>query len=144
MAALGSGQAVAQGISTSEQEPTWRWRGLGGTVPLQPVLRLGDLEIDILNQHVRAGTSELHLTGLEQALLYLLAANAGQVVTRGEILDTLWGTDYVTESNVVDRHVRSLRVKLQNDWRRPRFIATVPGKGYRFLPTFSAGQNRAD
>jgi DNA-binding response OmpR family regulator len=40
----------------------------------------------------------------------------------------------VAESNVVDRHVRGLRVKLQNDWKRPRYIATVPGKGYRFVP----------
>jgi DNA-binding response OmpR family regulator len=39
----------------------------------------------------------------------------------------------VAESNLVDRHVRNLRVKLKDDWRRPRFIATVPGKGYRFL-----------
>jgi DNA-binding response OmpR family regulator len=114
-------------------------RAYGGTVPFQPVLRLGDLEIDILNRRVRAGASDLHLTGLEQALLYLLAANAGQVVSRDEILDTLWGVDYVSESNVVDRHIRSLRVKLQNDWRRPRFIATVPGKGYRFLPVFNEG-----
>ena len=111
-------------------------RAYGGTVPFEPVLRLGDLELDILNRQVRAGSSELHLTGLEQALLYLLAANAGQVVSRDEILDALWGVDYVVESNVVDRHVRSLRAKLQNDWRHPRFIATVPGKGYRFLPVF--------
>jgi len=40
-------------------------------------------------------------------------------------------------SNFVDRHIRSLRVKLQNDYRHPRFIATVPGHGYRFIPTFS-------
>jgi two-component system response regulator MtrA len=108
----------------------------GAPPPFWPVLRTGDLEIDILNRQVRAGTSEIHLTGLEQALLYLLAANAGQVVTRDEILDTLWGTDHASESNVVDRHVRTLRIKLQNDWRRPRFIATVPGRGYRFVPTF--------
>jgi len=38
---------------------------------------------------------------------------------------------------VVDRHIRSLRIKLQNDWHRLRFIATVPGKGYRFTLTFS-------
>ena len=106
-------------------------------MPFNPVQRLGELEIDILQRLVRAGTSELHLTGLEQSLLYLLAARAGQVVTRDEILDALWGVDYVSESNVVDRHVRNLRAKLQNDWRKPRFIATVPGKGYRFIPTFS-------
>jgi DNA-binding response OmpR family regulator len=99
------------------------------------VLRVGELEIDILNRRVRAGTSELHLTSLEQSLLYLLAANAGRLLTRDEILDHLWGVDYAAESNVVDRHVRNLRAKLQNDWRRPRYIATVPGRGYRFLPT---------
>jgi DNA-binding response OmpR family regulator len=57
------------------------------------------------------GTSELHLRGLEQSLLYLLAANAGCVVTRHEILDSLWGTDYVAESNVVDRQIRNLRTR---------------------------------
>ena len=106
--------------------------------PLRPVLRLGELEIDILNRRVRAGTSELHLTSLEQSLLYLLAANAGRLLTRDEILDHLWGVDYAAESNVVDRHVRNLRAKLQNDWRRPRYIATVPGRGYRFVPTDAA------
>jgi DNA-binding response OmpR family regulator len=112
-------------------------RALGRSVPFIPVLKLGELEIDILHRQVRAGTSELHLTGLEQSLLYLLAARAGQVVTRDEILDALWGVDYVSESNVVDRHIRNLCAKLQNDWRKPRFIATVPGRGYRFVPVFS-------
>jgi len=86
---------------------------------------------------VRAGSSVIHLTSIEQSLLYLLASRAGRVVTRDEIMDVVWGTDFVAESNVVDRHVRSLRIKLQNDYRQPRFIATVPGRGYRFIPTFS-------
>ena len=109
-------------------------RAYGVQRGLLAVLQLGDLELDILNRVVRVRGSELHLTGLEQSLLYLLAANAGRVVTRDEILDALWGTDYVAESNIVDRHIRALRAKLQNDWRRPRFIATVPGRGYRFVP----------
>ena len=112
-------------------------RTYGQAVPFNPVLRIGELEIDIMHRQVRAGSSELHLTGLEQSLLYLLAANPGRVVTRDEILDALWGVDYAAESNVVDRHIRNLRAKLQNDWRKPRFIATVPGKGYRFIPTFT-------
>jgi DNA-binding response OmpR family regulator len=103
-----------------------------GAVEFTPVLRLGDLEIDILNRHVRAGGAELHLTSIERSLLYLLAANAGRLLTRDEILDYLWGSDYVAESNVVDRHIRNLRAKLQNHSRR---IATVPGRGYRFVPT---------
>jgi DNA-binding response OmpR family regulator len=112
-------------------------RAYSDAVTFTPIIKVGELEIDILNRTVRAGTSELHLTSLEQSLLYLLAANAGRVVTREEILDTLWGVDYVAESNVVDRQIRNLRARLQNDWRQPRFIATVPGRGYRFLPTFS-------
>src|SRR5205809_635814 len=103
-----------------------------------PVLRLGDLEIDILNRRVRAGDTELHLTSLEQSLLYLLAANAGRLLTRDEILNYLWGTDYVAESNVVDRHISNLRVKLQKHSRRSRYIATVPGRGYRFLKAAEA------
>jgi DNA-binding response OmpR family regulator len=115
-------------------------RSYGVAVRFNPVQKLGELEIDILQRQVRAGTSELHLTGLEQSLLYLLAANAGRLVTRDEILDALWGVDYVAGSNVVDRHIRNLRAKLQNDWRKPRFIATVPGQGYRFLPTFTEAE----
>jgi two-component system KDP operon response regulator KdpE len=118
-------------------------RSYPGAAALAPVIRVGELEIDILHRTVRAGTSELHLTSLEQSLLYFLAANAGRVVTREEILDALWGPDYVAESNVVDRHVRNLRARLQNDWRRPRFIATVPGRGYRFVPASGDAQQVA-
>ena len=112
-------------------------RATGTDRPIVPTIKLGEMEIDIVYRVVRAGTSVVHLSGIEQALLYLLASRAGRVVTRGEILDAIWGTDFVAESNIVDRHIRSLRVKLQNDYRHPRFIATVPGKGYRFIPTFS-------
>jgi DNA-binding response OmpR family regulator len=98
-----------------------------------PVIRVGALEVDILHRRVRLDGHDLHLTPLELSLLYLLAANAERVVTRDEILDHLWGGDYAAESNVVDRQVRKLRAKLQDDWRRPRYIATVPGIGYRFV-----------
>jgi two-component system, OmpR family, KDP operon response regulator KdpE len=108
-------------------------RSYSDAVTFTPKIKLGELEIDILNRTVYNGTSEVHLTSLEQSLLYLLAANAGRIVTREEILDTLWGADYVSESNVVDRQIRNLRVRLQDDWRRPRFVATVRGRGYRFL-----------
>jgi DNA-binding response OmpR family regulator len=112
-------------------------RATGTDRPIIPTIRIGEIEIDIVDREVRAGSSVIHLSGIEQSLLYLLASRGGQVVTRDEILDAIWGTDFVAESNIVDRHVRSLRSKLQNDYRHPRFIATVPGKGYRFIPTFS-------
>ena len=109
-------------------------RSYSDAVTFTPAITFGDLEIDILHRTVRAGTSELHLTSLEQSLLYLLAANAGRVVSREEILDTLWGVDYVAESNVVDRQIRNLRTRLHDHWKQPRFIQTIPGQGYRFLP----------
>jgi len=84
---------------------------------------------------VRAGAVKLNLTAIEQALLYLLASNPGKTLDRETILDALWGADYVAESNLVDRHIRNLRVKLKDSWRRPRYIETLPGKGYRFLAT---------
>jgi DNA-binding response OmpR family regulator len=113
----------------------------GSAVEILPRLRIGDLEIDVLNRKVVAGEDELHLTSLEQALLYLLAANAGSILTREQILDALWGTDFVIESNVVDRHVRALRAKLQDDWHKPRYIETVPNAGYRFIPVSSSEKN---
>ena len=112
-------------------------RSSGSDQPIVPTIKLGEMEIDIVNREVRTGDSVIHLSGIEQSLLYLLASRAGRVVTRDEILDTIWGTDFIAESNIVDRHIRSLRIKLQNDYRHPRFIATVAGRGYRFLPTFT-------
>ncbi len=112
-------------------------RASGVDRPIVPTIRLGEIEIDILGREVRTGDSVIHLSGIEQSLLYLLASRAGRVVTRDEIIDAIWGTDFIAESNIVDRHIRSLRIKLQNDYRHPRFIATVPAQGYRFIPTFT-------
>lgn len=112
-------------------------RATGTDRPIVPTITIGEIKIDIVHREVRAGSSVIHLTAIEQSLLYLLASRGGRTITRDEILDAIWGTDFVAESNIVDRHIRSLRIKLQNDYRRPRFIATVPGAGYRFIPTFT-------
>jgi DNA-binding response OmpR family regulator len=110
-------------------------RSYGDGVAFIPVINVAGLEVDLLNQQVKVGKLRPELTAMEQALLYLLASNPGQTLGREEILDALWGSDYVAGSNVVDRHVRNLRMKLKDHWRNPRFIGTVPGKGYRFLAT---------
>lgn len=96
-------------------------------------VRVGDIEIDLVGRDVRRRGEGVHLTALEQALLYLLASNAGVVVSRDRILDAVWGADFLGESNIIDRHVRSLRAKLQNDYRKPKYIETVAGSGYRFV-----------
>jgi len=115
-------------------------RASGTDRPIIPTVRIGEIEISIANREVRAGDTVAQLSAIEQSLLYLLASRGGLVVTRDEILDAIWGTDYVAESNIVDRHVRTLRTKLHDDFRHPRFIATVSGKGYRFIPTFSSAE----
>src|SRR5438105_5240838 len=88
-------------------------RTYGEAVPFIPVIEISGIKIDLLNQEVRVGTSRLKLSPIEQTLLYFLASNPGKTVTREEILDSVWGADYVAESNLVDRHVRNLRVKLK-------------------------------
>lgn len=108
-------------------------RSYGDDVAFIPVIKVAGLEIDLLNQQVKVGKLRPELTAMELALLYLLASNPGQTLGREEILDALWGAEFVAGSNVVDRHVRNLRMKLNDRWPDPRYIGTVPGKGYRFL-----------
>src|SRR5579864_6376932 len=72
------------------------------------------LTVPFAPEELHSGISERHLTLLEQSLLYLRAANAVRLVSREEILDTLWGVDYVAESNVVDRQIRN------SQWSRMR------------------------
>ena len=110
-------------------------RSRSAAISFTPIITVGELEIDILNRSVHLGDSELQLTPLEIGLLYLLAANPGRVLTRQEILETLWGADHANEARVVEQHIRQLRARLQTDLRAPRFIATVPGRGDRFLPS---------
>ncbi len=98
-----------------------------------PAVRLDGLEIDMRDRDVRVGGEDLRLTELERSLLYLLAASAGRPVSREQILDCLWGADYVSQSNVVDRHVCNLRMKLGRLCGRPPVIVTVPGRGYRLV-----------
>jgi DNA-binding response OmpR family regulator len=114
-------------------------RMTGNDQPMIIPIKIGDIELDILGRLIRVGESVIHLGSIEQSLLYLLASRGGQVVDRETILDIIWGSDFVVESNVVDRHIRCLRIKLHDGYRHPRFIATVPGQGYRFIPTFSNG-----
>ena len=101
-------------------------------VTIVPRIRLDGLEVDLIEQRVSVGGRTLHLTPIQQTLLYLLAANAGKALSREDLLATIWGGEFEIESNVVDRHIRELRVKLNDEWRAPRYIETVPGAGYRF------------
>src|SRR5437763_635767 len=82
---------------------------------------------------VRCGTAVPDLTSTEQAILFVLAKNAGHTVSREAIRRAVWGAIGAPPSNIVDRHVRSLRSKLGDSWREPRYIATVRQHGYRLV-----------
>ncbi len=108
-------------------------RSYGTRLAFVPAVKVGDLEIDVMENRVRCGTAVPDLTSTEQAILFVLASNAGHTVSREVIRRTVWGASDAPPSNIVDRHVRSLRSKLGDSWRAPRYIATVRQAGYRLV-----------
>ncbi len=110
-------------------------RGSARKVKMRSHIQVGRFEMDLEEPGVRLNNSNslVKLTLLEQTLLYLFMAHPGRTLAREEILRDIWGGQSAVTSNVIDRHIRDLRVKLQESWREPRSIATEPGKGYRFV-----------
>jgi DNA-binding response OmpR family regulator len=105
----------------------------GLEVSISPRLRLDSVEIDLLEDRLHIESHDpIALTLTESTLLYLLAANAGNVVDREEIIESIWDGVIEVESNAVDRHIRDLRLKLGDTWPASKFIETIPGKGYRW------------
>jgi two-component system, OmpR family, response regulator MtrA len=95
------------------------------------VLVLGPLMIDTGAHSVRRGGEELPLTVTEFRLLYELTRHAGQVLTREQLLELVWGYTYMGDSRLVDVHVQRLRAKIEESSARPTLIQTVRGVGYR-------------
>ena len=96
----------------------------------EPLSRFGDLEIDFARHRVTLGAQEVNLTATEYALLSYLARNAGRVLTPDQILERVWGEDYVGESHLLQVNVTRLRQKIKDDAKSPRYIFTRPGIGY--------------
>ena len=94
--------------------------------------RAGDLEVDVRRHIVAVGGASVELTAIEFDLVASLIRERGVVFTRQQLLDRVWGMDYVGEEHVVDVHLANLRRKLGDDPGNPRFIETVRGVGYRF------------
>lgn len=100
-------------------------------VPCEPVA-FGDVEVDLRGMEVRRGGEPVELAALEFQLLCFLIENAGQVVSREEILRSVWGFGTPPRTRTVDVHVTWLRSKLEPDRAHPRYIRTVRGAGYKF------------
>ncbi len=94
-------------------------------------IQIGDLQVDLLQHRVRMGSREVNLTSKEFALLGFLASNAGNVYSREQLLEQVWGYDYYGDVRTVDVHIRHLREKLENDPGNPELIITVWGTGYK-------------
>jgi len=109
-------------------------RAYGDRMKYVPSVKVGDLEIDVMESRIRCGDQEPPLTSTEQAILFVLASHAGSAVSRETIRKAVWGATGAPPSNIVDRHVRSLRSKLGDSWRAPRYIATIRQQGYRLAP----------
>ncbi|MDF2934942.1 MAG: DNA-binding response regulator [Paenibacillaceae bacterium] len=102
-------------------------------LPLQEegILHLKDLLLDLNRYIVQRGMRRVELTKTEFDLLRVILEGAGKVLSRQELLDQVWGEGYFGGSNIVDVHVRSLRQKLGDDPKKPSYVGTVRGIGYR-------------
>ena len=96
------------------------------------IIRSEDLTIDQISHSVTLGDNPVEMKPREFSLLALLASNKGRAFTRDQILERLWGHDYIGDSRTVDVHIRWLREKIELNPSKPRRIVTIRGLGYRF------------
>src|SRR5947199_6253036 len=98
-----------------------------------PLHRLGNIEIDLPSHRVTKNGAELSLTKKEYEMLELFLSRPGEVITRDEFLNQLWGEDVYVTHRVVDTHMASLRKKIEDDPNNPSHILSVRGVGYRAI-----------
>jgi two-component system, OmpR family, response regulator RegX3 len=99
-----------------------------------PTLSAGPVRMDVDRHVVTVGGAAVQLPLKEFELLELLLRNAGRVLTRGQLIDRVWGADYVGDTKTLDVHVKRLRSKIEPEPSAPRYIVTVRGLGYKFEP----------
>ena len=105
-------------------------------MPSKPreIVRFEDFELDAGSGELRRGTARVRLERLPADLLVLLVRNHDRLVTRAEIVDALWGKDvFVDVETGVNTAIRKIRQALGDSSDSPRFVETVPARGYRFI-----------
>jgi len=95
------------------------------------ILRAADLSLDLGRMRVEAAGRRIDLTPSEFALLAAMARQPGRVFTRSQLLDAIHGVAFESYERAIDAHVKNIRRKLEPDPRRPRYLLTVYGVGYR-------------
>jgi two-component system response regulator RegX3 len=106
----------------------------GEGVEYDAVLESGPVRMDVDRHHVAVRGAEISLPLKEFDLLEYLLRHAGRVLTRGQLIERVWGADYVGDTKTLDVHVKRLRSKIEPDSAEPRHIVTVRGLGYKFEP----------
>jgi len=101
----------------------------------EPVFHCDDLVVDFAQHRVAISGQEVDLTAKEYKLLLYLALNATLVVTCDQILENVWGEEYIGETHLVNVNISRLRAKLRDDARNPKYILTKPGIGYMIKKT---------
>jgi two-component system, OmpR family, response regulator RegX3 len=96
-------------------------------------LEAGGVRVDRARHSVWVDDEPVELPPKEFDLLELLIDNAGLVLTRAQLIDRIWGLDYVGDTKTLDVHIRRLRTRIEADPAQPRRIQTVRGVGYRFV-----------
>jgi two-component system response regulator RegX3 len=97
------------------------------------VLDVGRVRMDVDRHTVTVDGSPVALPLKEFDLLELLLRNAGRVLTRGQLIDRVWGADYVGDTKTLDVHVKRIRAKIEPDPGSPRYLLTVRGLGYKLV-----------
>lgn len=99
---------------------------------LPATLSAGPVRMDVDRHTVTVDSETISLPLKEFELLELLLRNTGRVLTRGQLIDRVWGSDYVGDTKTLDVHIKRLRAKVEPDPGNPQFIVTVRGLGYKF------------
>ncbi|NEM07320.1 response regulator transcription factor [Geodermatophilus normandii] len=100
--------------------------------PADGALEAGPVRMDVERHVVAVDGEPVALPLKEFDLLELLLRNAGRVLTRGQLIDRVWGSDYVGDTKTLDVHVKRLRAKIEPDPANPKHLVTVRGLGYKF------------
>ncbi|CVN34650.1 response regulator transcription factor [Micrococcus luteus] len=100
--------------------------------PMSATISAGPVRMDVERHVVSVDGEQVSLPLKEFELLEMLLRNAGRVLTRGQLIDRVWGSDYVGDTKTLDVHVKRLRSKIEPDPSSPRYLVTVRGLGYKF------------
>jgi two-component system response regulator RegX3 len=96
------------------------------------VLESGNVRMDVDRHTVSVGGAETPMPLKEFELLELLLRNSGRVLTRGQLIDRVWGSDYFGDTKTLDVHNKRIRSRIEENPSEPRMLVTVRGLGYRF------------